>query len=288
MNMTGDIRTVSLEAKDWTGVDAIIDLAGLSNDATCEIDPWLTQSINLEGGKRLATLAKQSGVKKYIYSSSASVYGNNPDENLTEAAELRPLTAYAECKAEVEDHIRSLASDGFEPVILRNGTVYGVAPRMRFDLAVNVMTMRAWKDGLIYVMGGGEQWRPFVHVHDVVQAFVASVEGDKSGTFNIASTNGTIKWLAGAVKGRFPEVKIHHIPDDLDKRSYHISSELARTQLGWNPTQQISYGIKQVSEALMTGYIRADDPTTHTLNYYKSLIEWDRRLADLKLDGVLL
>jgi nucleoside-diphosphate-sugar epimerase len=137
------------------GVAVVVDLAGLSNDASAEIDPELTRLINCGGGIRLARLAKEAGVRRYVYSSSASVYGHGVREHLTEHDECRPQTLYAESKLRVEEALAKLAGPGFETVVFRNSTVFGLAPRMRFDLAVNIMTLRAWKERVIYVMGSG-------------------------------------------------------------------------------------------------------------------------------------
>ncbi len=293
--------------------DAVIDLAGLSNDLTSDIDPELTRSINIEGGKRLATLAKAAGVRRYVYSSSASVYGAGTKPMLTETDECRPLTLYARSKVEVEDHLRSIAGNGFEPVILRNATVFGVAPRMRFDLAVNIMTLRAWRDGVIYVMGGGEQHRPFIHVDDVVRAFVWAVESDSSAgeTFNVGTSNHTIAEVAKKVAAEFPMARVMPIPDDPDKRSYSCSFEKffnAADLVGFKPKPTdvgmvkmakellaecagklvtIEYEIARMAKMLRDGSLK-DGPEAYTLRWYQSLIEWDRRLSDIRLDGKIL
>ena len=307
--VNADIRTVDglslFSGDNEAAYDAVVDLAGLSNDLTSDIDPELTRSINIEGGKRLATLAKQAGVKRYVYSSSASVYGAGDRPNLTETDACKPLTLYARSKVEVEDHLRSIAGGGFGPVILRNATVFGVAPRMRFDLAVNVMTLRAWRDGVIYVMGGGEQWRPFIHVDDVVRAFVWAVEADSSvagETFNVGTSNHTISEVAKKVAHEFPMARVMPIPDDPDKRSYSCSFEKLCSTAGsvWNriiddgprgfhttgPTI-IDDAIVSMSKMLRDGTLK-DDPTCYTLQWYKSLMEWDKRLSDIRLDGRIL
>src|SRR5690242_13507485 len=168
------LQVIAEDIRDFDGallkeVDAVIDHAGLSNDASAEIKPEMTESINKHGASRLARLAKEAGVRRYVYSSSASVYGHGMRERLTENDECQPLTAYAESKLHVEKALLDLLGSNFEVVIFRNATVFGLAPRMRFDLAINIMTLRAWKERVIYVMGGGSQWRPFVHVNDVVR-----------------------------------------------------------------------------------------------------------------------
>jgi nucleoside-diphosphate-sugar epimerase len=270
----------------------VVDLCGLSNDLSAEIDPELTRSINIEGGKRLATLAKQAGVRRYVYSSSASVYGAGDRPNLTETDACKPLTLYARSKVEVEDHLRSIAGGGFEPVILRNATVFGVAPRMRFDLAVNVMTLRAYKEGRIFVMGSGEQWRPFVAVQDVVMAFILALEfsqKDVSGqTFNIGTANHTISQIAKKVKDQFPMAEMLTIPDDPDRRSYSCSFDKINSLASkWCEPVTIEDQIDRMSKMLRDGTLK-DDPTAYTLFWYKSLIEWDKRLSEIRLDGKIL
>jgi nucleoside-diphosphate-sugar epimerase len=288
--LRADIRSVG----EWTrdGIDAVIDLAGLSNDAAADIDPALTTAINLQGAIRLATLAKESGVRKYLYSSSCSVYGAGERDNLKETDDCNPLTAYARSKVGVENHLRSLASPDFDPIILRNATVFGVAPRMRFDLAVNIMTLRAWRDNLLYVMGGGQQIRPFIHVLDVVRAFVMALEykGYSNQTFNVGddSMNLSIEQLASMVKNVFPTAAVHHIPDDLDKRSYHVSFQKIRETFPFKAHHDITSGICEVRNALVKGEISGDDETAYTVSWYKKLIDWEKRLNDIRLDGRIL
>lgn len=295
ISINADIRSFWFTDPPYNGEtypDAVIDLCGLSNDLSAEIDPDLTRSINIEGGKRLATLAKAAGVKRYVYSSSASVYGAGTKPTLTEADECRPLTLYARSKVEVEDHLRSIAGDGFEPVILRNATVFGVAPRMRFDLAVNVMTLRAHRDQVIMIMGGGEQHRPFIHVDDVVRGFVWAVESDNAAgeTFNVGTSNHTIAEIAKKVSNEFPMARVMQIPDDPDKRSYSCSFDKLAGVIGdeylrsWTTIEE---EINRMAHMLRDGSMK-DDPTCYTLQWYKSLLEWDYRLSQIRLDGRVL
>lgn len=279
----GDIRTyVSKEP-----YDAVIDLCGLSNDASCEIDPELTRSINSVGAKLFANHAKDIGVKRYIYASSCAVYGDNLDAH--EESELKPLTLYADCKVAVEDHLRQIADSTFKPVILRNATVFGVAPRMRFDLAVNAMTKRAWAEQLIYVMGGGEQWRPFVHIRDVVRVFAFMLDQGQESTFNVGydSLSLHISELARIVQAHFPHAKTHRIPDDPDKRSYRVSFARLASLLA-NQWSGVDQGIEEIRAALDKTPGLATDPTTMTVAYYKSLLEWESRLNSIRLDGKVL
>jgi nucleoside-diphosphate-sugar epimerase len=276
------------------GYDAVVDLAGLSNDLTAEIDPELTRKINFEGGATLAKVAKAAGVRRYVYSSSASVYGHGLKTCLAESDECRPQTLYARSKLYVEKTLNELQGPDFETVILRNATIFGLAPRMRFDLAVNIMTLRAWKERVIYVMGGGQQWRPFIHVDDVVDALVQGLEADAdivSGeTFNVGDEgmNHQIHQLAEFVRDVVPNVTVHDIPDDPDKRTYNLAFSKIKQRLGFSTKKTVHQGIVEIKQALDHGLVNGDDPTCYTLQWYKSLIEWQKRIDGLVLGGKLL
>lgn len=287
----GDIRGMSHKALE--GHDSVIDLAGLSNDATCEIDPEFTQNINADGGANLGEVSIRAGIKRFVYASSASVYGHGEVIGLTEESPLNPLTAYAKSKETIEGFHRNHTMP-MDSVILRNATVFGVSPRMRFDLAVNVMTMRAWRDKVIYVMGGGQQWRPFIHVQDVARAIIWALTAPKEivagQTFNVGSDQNqtTVNKLASMIARYFPDVKIHRIPDETDQRSYHLSFDKFHKASGLTKFRNIDHGITEILEALNSGYIDPSDPRTVTLNWYKSMLEWKERLDTLGACGPIL
>jgi nucleoside-diphosphate-sugar epimerase len=292
-----DIKKEDLRYCDvsvFKDVYAVLDLAGLSNDASAEIDPALTQAINYKGAERFAREAKKNGVQRFIYSSSASVYGAGEKQSLSEGDPLNPQTEYARSKVAMEKILMELKDKNFHPTMLRNATVFGLAPRMRFDLAVNIMTMRAWKERVIYVMGGGEQWRPFVHVRDVVNAFILSLEAPlekvDGEVFNVGSSelNYQIKQLAQFVVDIIPNVTIHTIPDDADKRTYNLNFEKIKRVLGFEVSVQIHEGVVEIKQALEKGIIHADDPTTHTLQWYKSLLTWSKRVKELSYKGEII
>jgi nucleoside-diphosphate-sugar epimerase len=272
-------------------VDAVIDLAGLSNDATAEIDVSLTREINQNGGMRLARAAKDAGVRRYVYSSSASVYGHGSKIALRETDDCHPQTEYARSKIVVEKLLVEMKSPAFEPVVLRNATVFGLAPRMRFDLAINIMTLRAWRERIIYIMGGGEQWRPFVHVRDLVRAMILALEAPAElvagETFNVGADalNYQIKNLAQFVQDVIPNVTIHVIPDNPDVRDYNLSFKKIVEVLGYQTTVQIHEGIVEIKQAIERGLIRGDDPRFYTLQWYVSLMDWEKRIADLSRNG---
>lgn len=287
-----DIRYV--DPKIFHGVDAVIDLAGLSNDASAEIDAALTVAINYKGTERFATEAKKNGIKKYIYSSSASVYGAGEKKSLQEGDPLSPQTEYAKSKVAIEQVLFRLKDKDFHPTMLRNATIFGLAPRMRFDLAINIMTMRAWKDRVIYIMGGGEQWRPFVHVRDVVKAFIlcleAPLEKVDGEIFNVGSTdlNFQINQIAQFVVDIIPNVTIHTIPDDPDRRTYNLNFDKIQSVLGFSISTQVHEGVVEIKQALEKGIVKPDDPTCFTLQWYKSLLTWSQTIEQLSYKGKII
>ena len=289
---TGDIRTLSGEA--LRGVDTMIDLAGLSNDLSAEMDTDITRQINFDGCARIAGIARKAGVSRYIFASSASVYGHGTKLRLEEGDACHPQTLYAKSKLHVENRLRELSGPDFETVIFRNATVFGLAPRMRFDLAVNIMTLRAWKDRVIYVMGGGQQWRPFVHVNDVAGIMAMSVEADAATVagevFNVGdeSMNFQISQIAQCVVDVIPNVRIHDIPDDPDKRTYNLSFAKIRGRLGFRPSVEVRDGVAEIKQALERGAVNGGDPACYTLQWYKSLQAWKRRIDELAEGGAIL
>jgi nucleoside-diphosphate-sugar epimerase len=287
-----DLRYCSTDI--FKDVYAVMDLAGLSNDASAEIDPNLTVAINYKGSERFAREAKKAGVTRYVYSSSASVYGAGAKQSLSEGDPMNPQTEYAKSKVAIEKVLLEIKDENFHPTMLRNATIFGLAPRMRFDLAINIMTMRAWKERVIFIMGGGEQWRPFVHVRDVVQAFILTLEAPlekvDGEVFNVGSTdlNYQIKQLAQFVVDVIPNVKIHVIPDDPDKRTYNLNFEKIKNVLGFEISVQIHEGIVEIKQALEKGIIDPDDQTCYTLQWYKSLITWAARIKDLSYQNEII
>ncbi|HLS48065.1 MAG TPA: SDR family oxidoreductase, partial [Gemmatimonadales bacterium] len=186
-----DIRAIS--AEDLAGHDAVIHLAELSNDPVGELAPNITYDINHKGSVRLAELAKEAGVERFIYFSSCSVYGASADKAQDEEGTTQPLTAYAECKLLVERDLKLLAGDGFSPTILRNATAYGASPRQRFDLVVNNLAGRAWCYHEIRMDSDGTPWRPLAHILDISQAAACALEAPREAvhgeTFNVGANS---------------------------------------------------------------------------------------------------
>jgi nucleoside-diphosphate-sugar epimerase len=283
-----DIRDLTPE--DMKGADVVIDLAGLSNDPTCDLKPTMTYSINFKGGINVAECARQAKVPRYIYSSSCSVYGLGATTKLNENSEVHPQSYYARGKVDVENRLLEFASPDFSVTILRNATVYGLSKRMRFDLVINVMTLKAWKDRRIFILGGGKQWRPLVHVKDVVSGFIlvlgAPREQVAGQIFNLGSDeqNYQVFQIAGIIKDLIPNVEIIQVPDDPDKRTYNVSFSKIKT-LGFQAQFTARDGAKEIVEALNYGVIDPDDSRTRTIEHYKFLLRVEDTMAELAKNG---
>ncbi len=238
-----DIREI--EAADLTGIEAVVHMAELSNDPTGELSPNITYDINHKGSVRLAELARDAGVHRFVYMSSCSVYGFASADYVTEDSPLNPQTAYAKCKALVERDLKPMASDRFSPTCMRNATAYGASPRMRFDIVLNNLSGLAWTTKEIKMVSDGTPWRPLVHGLDIGQA-VASVlaapqEAIHNQIFNVGDTshNYTIKQIAEIVAEVFPGCELTFGQQGSDNRSYRVSFDKIRTHLpefkcGWD------------------------------------------------------
>ncbi len=271
-----DIRF--FDRKILEGVDAVVDLAALSNDPTGELDPVKTWSINYLGRFRVAVLSKLMGVKRYILPSSCSVYGFQ-EGVVDETSPLNPLTTYAKANLKAEEDILPLADNTFTVVILRFATVYGFSPRMRFDLAINGMVKGFFKNGKIPILRDGNQWRPFVHVKDVCKAVTLALEAPSElvnkEIFNVGSDEQNYqifdlaKRVADAIGIPF-EYEWYGLPDH---RSYRVSFRKIKEKLGFTPDYNAELGAKEIWSALKEGKLDPDDPQTITVEWYKKLIQ---------------
>ena len=283
-----DIRY--FDGKSLGDVDTVIDLAGISNDPSCDIDPQVTTSINHLGCVRVAKLAKEAGVKRYILSSSCSVYGHAQSDKLTENAPKHPVSLYAKTKLQAEEDILRLANDDFWVTVLRNATVYGLSFRMRFDLVVNVMTMHAWKSRKVHVLGG-RQWRPVVHIKDVAKAFMSVMEAEKAKVngeiFNVGSNeqNYRVFQIANMVRDVIPYVEVEVIPEDIDKRNYSVCFDKIGDVLGYRVDRTVHEGIVEIKQGLDNGIVDPEDVRTVTLRYYEYLLEAERILKEVTYKG---
>lgn len=289
--LRGDIRHITPDILH--NVEAVIDLAGLSNDPAAQISSTLTHAINYDGACHLANTAKKAGVQRYIYMSSASVYGRSGAESADEEMECKPQSLYAELKLNVERKLLQLRDTTFHPVILRNATVFGLAPRMRYDLSVNIMTRMAVREKFITIDGDGLQHRPFIHVQDVARAVLLALQlhhsRSKPCIFNIGgeALNHNITSIATIVAEEVPDVNIIHRPQSLDTRDYRLCFSRAKNTLGFLPTRSIRDGVREIVHVLTTDQLAGTQPTCFTAQWYTDLIEWEKRLQPLQLDGHL-
>jgi nucleoside-diphosphate-sugar epimerase len=286
-----DIRF--FDSKLLKGMDAIFDLAALSNDPSGELDPKKTLEINYKGRVRVATLAKKFGIRKYVLASTCSVYGFQ-DGLLKEESELNPLTTYAKASALAEKEILALNNKNFSTTILRQATVYGFSYRMRFDLAINGMVLGYYKNGKIPIMRDGKQWRPFVNIKDTSNAFIRILESEtelvKGQIFNVGSDEQNIQIynLAKLVAKSCNLPFRYEWYGDCDNRSYRVSFKKIRNKLGFKPQTTIKEGAKAIFIALKKGIINPNDPRMITVKWYKHILKMQKILRDIELKGELL
>ena len=275
------------------GVDAVFDLAALSNDPSGELDPQKTLDINYKGRVRVAKLSKKHGVKRYVLASSCSVYGFQ-EGILTEQSGVNPLTTYAKANVLAEREVLPLADNSFVVTVLRQATVYGFSYRMRFDLAINGMVLSLFKNGKLRIMRDGTQWRPFVHVKDTSRAFIEVMEADKEVVngqiFNVGSNdqNFQIFDLAKLVAESCGLPFVYEWYGSPDKRSYRVSFDKIAKVLGFKPKYTPREGAREIFDALRDGRLNGDDLRTITVKWYKHLLEMQKFIRDVEIDGVLL
>jgi nucleoside-diphosphate-sugar epimerase len=289
--ITGDVRWVSPDI--FRGIDTVIDLAALSNDPSGELNPALTWDINCVGRTRIATLAKHMGVRRYILASTCSVYGFN-EEWLNEDSPTNPLTTYSKSNLQAEKNVLALADDNFCVTILRQATLFGLSPRMRFDLVLNQLVLSLFKEGILRISGDGTQWRPFLHVQDTVKAMMLVLNAPKEQVnreiFNVINCNCSINELAAKIAGavglpeKYELARIYF--GTIDNRSYRIDSTKMWKFFKFKPSFDLSYGAQEIWGALNNGL--DSGLRTFTVDWYKTLLEVDRLLIDIKLDGRIL
>lgn len=247
-----DIRDVN--KTDLVGFDAIIHLAGLSNDPLGDYKPSLTEEINEQASIRLATLAKDAGVHRFLFASSCSNYGAAGSDFLTETASFNPVTPYGLSKVNVEKGVSKLADNTFSPTFLRASTAYGLSPRLRFDLVLNNLIAWAFTSGRVYMKSDGTPWRPIVHVEDIARAYVSILNAPRelihNEAFNIGATseNYQIRDLAEIVKDIVPNCRIEYAPDaSPDLRCYRVDcTKMAKTIHGFKPQWTARRGAEQL------------------------------------------
>ena len=264
----GDIRDVEAIKKAVKECSSVIHLACISNDPSFELNPLLGKSINYDAFPELLNISIDSGVQRFIYASSSSVYGLKEEENVTENLSLKPLTDYSKYKALCEEILLNNNNNNFTPLILRPATVCGYSPRQRLDLIVNILTNHAFNNRKIQVFGG-EQKRPNIHIQDMTDLYIKCLEYPKelidSQIFNAGYENFTVNETANIIQEIIGEdVLINTVPTD-DNRSYHISSEKIYNQLNFKPQYGIKNAVTDMLSAFQNNLII--NPMTNN-NYY--------------------
>lgn len=250
-----DLRDI--EPADLDGFDVVVHLAALSNDPVCELDPALTMAINHDATLRLAQLAKARRVTRFVFASSCTNYGLGGDDALTEEAPVAPLTVYGESKVNAERALLELADDRFSPVVLRNATAYGIAPRLRLDLVVNDFCASAVVNGSVQMQSDGSAWRPLIHVSDIAQACIAAACGARDAVhaqiFNVGVTteNYRIRDVAAAVASALAGCTVTRAQNaPADRRSYRVDfSKVAARMPQFGPRYTLAQGIEELVNA---------------------------------------
>lgn len=274
------------------GIEAVMDLAALSNDPAGELDPSKTFEINHLGRARVARLSKEQGVKRYILASSCSIYGFQ-EGMLDETSSINPLTAYAKANRRAEEDALPLADSKFTVTALRFATVYGYSGRMRFDLAINNMTLGLFKNPKIPVMRDGTQWRPFVHVKDAAKAYKLVLaqppESVNGQIFNVGSDEQNYQVLPLAeMIGKSLDINYQiEWYGSQDSRSYKVSFRKFKDATGFTPSYTPKEGSIEIFEALKSGKL-TESLKTKTVEWYKHLIQSHKLVSETAMRNTIL
>lgn len=281
-----DLREV--EPRHCAGYDAVICLAALSNDPVGHLNPAATYSINLDGTVRLAQAAKRSGVERFLFASSCSLYGSAGSDAVTEEAELFPVTPYGETKAMAEEELSRLADDSFSPTYLRNATAYGFSPRLRLDIVVNNLTGVAMTTGNVCLESDGSPWRPLVHVEDICRTFLAMVEAPRElvhdEAFNVgrAEDNVQVRDIAELVREAVPGSQVTFATEaGPDLRNYRVNFSKLTTVF---PDLHLQWSVPAGVDQLVRAY--TDYGFTHE-DFVSSSFVRLRRIQELLSAGVI-
>jgi len=282
-----DVRDVAPD--DLRGFDAVVHLAALSNDPLGNINPALTYDINHLASVRTAEIARQVGVKRFLFASSCSMYGKAGDDILDETANFNPVTPYAKSKVYVERDVAPMASDSFSPVFLRNATAYGVSPRIRFDLVINNLVAWAHTTGKILMKSDGTPWRPLVHIEDITQAVVCALKADREVIHGLAVNVGSndenyqMRDLAEMVRETVPNCAIE-TEDGAgpDERCYRANfDKIHRVFPNFKTKWTARMGVEQCYQSYLKHGLNSEE---YEGVKYKRIAHIEQLIADGKLD----
>jgi nucleoside-diphosphate-sugar epimerase len=272
-----DIR--DLREDHFEGVDAVVHLAGISNDPVGDLNPGTTYDINHVATVHVARTAKAAGVTRFAFSSSCSIYGAHGDDVLDETAEFHPVTPYGESKVLSERDLTAIADEDFSPTFLRNATAYGVSPRLRGDLVVNNLTGYAVTTGQVLLKSDGTPWRPLVHIEDIARAFLAVIEAPRDlvhlKAYNVGRTDETyrIREVAEIVAEVVPDSVVSFAPGaGPDKRNYRVDCSLIARELpAFQPQWTVRRGVEELYAAYLEAGLTEDDLTGSRLQRIKHI-----------------
>ena len=259
--LKGDIRNISDVVEGIKGMDAVIHLAAIVGDPACAVDTRKTLEINYLATKTITEICKYFQINRFIFASSCSVYGqsNSSNNKLTEQSPLNPVSLYAETKIKCEQSILEAMDENFSPTILRMATLYGHSPNMRFDLAINILTAKAFFEKQIPIFGGN-QWRPWLHLEDAADAYIKclekSIEKIKGEVFNVVSENYKIIKIGKIINSVFPEANIIISDKITDKRDYNVSFDKIVKALAYHPKKNVIGGVLKIREAIDKGVVK--------------------------------
>jgi nucleoside-diphosphate-sugar epimerase len=270
----GDIRDQQFLLSLLPGKDVVIHLAAIANDPCSDLEPSVTYEVNRDAVIQLVDAARNCGVERFINASTSSVYGVKEEATVNEDLALEPITLYAKLKAETERIAADAAGSEFTTVSIRSATVCGVSPRMRFDVIVNILAKLAIVNGIITVHGG-DQYRPNIHIEDITDLYAMLVEAPQEKIngkiFNVGSTNYTVKEIAKMVNEEM-DAAVFIDTNITDNRSYRISSEKIKNELGFQPRKTIREAVKDIKEAFNLGmFPDPDDSTYYNIRTMKEL-----------------
>lgn len=256
--IVGDFRNVEAVVRACRGVDAVIHLGAIVGDPACALELTTTLEINFAATKMVMEICKGYGISRFLFSSTCSVYGAT-DHLVDEQSAPKPVSLYAATKVDSEGIILNARADDFHPTILRLATAFGHSYRPRFDLVVNLLSIKALADKKITIFNG-DQWRPFIHIHDIARCFITCLEAPlekvSGEIFNAGSyeMNFTLGQVAEVVRTHAPEVTIEYV-ENTDKRNYRVSFDKIHTRLGFTCQKKLDEGVLEIKRAYDQGFI---------------------------------